>query len=497
MKKDNSPVQSGKRYQLSITGLGHSGEGVGRIQDFTVFVPNALPGETIEVLIKEVKKTYARGTLVRVLTPAPDRCEPPCAVYDQCGGCQLQHLEYTAQLAAKRQMVLDSITRIGKLPNVIVHPTLGAESPWHYRNKMQSPVGLAAGRLAVGCFAQGTHDIIDNSACHIQHQTNNLIVKTIKQIILDLGISVYNEKLHQGTIRHILGRVGTTTGEVMVVLVTATRELPYMDALVSRLSQAIPGLVSVVHNVNDRRTNIILGDYTQTIWGQDTITDCLDGLSFRISAKSFFQVNTEQAAVLYRKVVEYAFGAQFVQTVQKSPDARQPEEACIDSTLDGYGKHAQRSALSGRETVLDLYCGTGTIALFLARHCKKVIGIEIVAPAIADAKKNAELNNINNAEFICGDAVEMLPKLAAEGIQPDVVVIDPPRAGCERKVLEVIVALQPERVIYVSCNPASLARDLAIMEEQRYVTKEIQPVDMFPQTFHVESVALLQRVDKK
>ncbi len=522
-EKNNSPVQAGKSYSLSVTGLGHSGEGVGRIQDFTVFVPNALPGETIEVLIKEVKRTYARGKVLRVISPAPERCQPLCAVYDQCGGCQLQHLEYPAQLAAKRQIVLDSITRIGKLTGVTVHPTLGAEFPWYYRNKMQSPVGLSDGGLAVGCFAQGTHDIIDSSSCHIQHQTNNLIAATVKRIIADLGISVYNEKLHQGAIRHVLGRVGTATGEVMVVLVTATRELPQAAEVISRLRQAIPGLVSIVHNVNDRRTNIILGEYTKTIWGQDTITDCLDGLSFRISAKSFFQVNTEQAAVLYRKVVEYAFGNQRSQTVQKCPDARQPEEAREDSTFTGYGKHApggviaqpsalqrpsvggiplagatqmgayQRSALSGRETVFDLYCGTGTIALFLARHCQKVIGIEIVAPAIADARKNAELNGITNAEFHCGDTVELLPKLADAGIRPDVIVIDPPRAGCERKVLDSMVALQPERIVYVSCNPASLARDLAILDEQGYLTQEIQPVDLFPQTFHVETITLLQR----
>ncbi|WP_082816914.1 23S rRNA (uracil(1939)-C(5))-methyltransferase RlmD [Anaerosporomusa subterranea] len=454
--KNSSPVRRGEKYRLSITGLGHSGEGVGRIQDFTIFVPEALPGETIEVMIEEVKKTYARGKISQIVDPSEARCQPPCAVYDQCGGCQLQHLNYPGQLAAKRQLVLDAVTRIGKLTDVTVHPTLGADSPWYYRNKMQSPVGLSAGEIAVGCFAQGTHDIIDSSSCHIQHHTNNLIAATVKQIILNFGISVYNERLHQGTIRHILGRVGTASGEVMVVLVTATRELPHANEIVSRLRQAIPGLVSVVHNVNDRQTNIILGDYTKTIWGKDTILDSLDGLSFRISAKSFFQVNTEQAAVLYRQAVKYA-------------------------------------CLSGRETVLDLYCGTGTIALFLARHCRKVIGIEIVAPAIADAKQNAELNGITNADFICGDAVDMLPKLVADGVQPDVVVIDPPRAGCERKVLEVIATLQPERVVYVSCNPASLARDLAILGENGYLTKEIQPVDMFPQTYHVECCVWLKR----
>lgn len=450
------PVKKGERVIVSIAGMGHSGEGVGRIHDFTVFVPGALTGETVEVMITEVKRTYARGKILRVISASDARVQPVCAVYDQCGGCQLQHLDYADQLQAKRQQVIDAVTRIGKLPGIVVHPTQGTNSPWNYRNKMQSPVGLSGREIAVGCFALGTHDIIDSPSCHIQHQTNNAIAETVKQLLIEFGISVYNEKLHQGTVRHILGRVGTATGEVMVVLVTATRELPHAEQIIDRLRQSIPGLVSVIHNVNDRQTNIILGEYTKTLWGKDTILDRLDDLSFRISAKSFFQVNTEQAATLYRQAQQYA-------------------------------------GLSGVETVLDVYCGTGTIALFLARHCQKVIGIEIVAPAIVDAKQNADLNGITNAEFICGDAVEMLPKLVANGVQADVVVLDPPRAGCERKVLEVIAALQPKRIVYVSCNPASLARDLAIFKEHGYLTKEIQPVDMFPQTYHVECVALIER----
>lgn len=448
------PVKRGELRTISISGMGHSGEGVGRIDDFTVFVPGALPGETVETVIEEVKKTYARAKVVRVVSPSPERCQPLCSVYDQCGGCQLQHVNYRGQLDAKRQIVVDAVTRIGKLHDVIVHPTLGAESPWHYRNKMQSPVGVSGTGIAVGCFAQGTHDIIDNTDCLIQHPANNQIATAVRQILCDLSVSVYDERQHTGVIRHVLGRVGTKSGEVMVVLVTATAELPKSEQIIKRLVAEIPGLVSIVHNVNDRRTNIILGERTTTIWGKDTITDSLDGLTFRISAKSFFQVNTEQAAVLYRQAVKYA-------------------------------------CLSGRETVLDLYCGTGTIALFLARHCKQVIGIEIVEPAIEDAKKNADYNGIANAEFLCGDAVEVMSPLYEKGISADAVVIDPPRAGCERRVLEVIMAMRPARVVYVSCNPASLARDLAVLEEGDYKTKEIQPVDMFPQTFHVECVALI------
>lgn len=452
----NSPVKNGERYRIAISGLGHSGEGVGRVGDFTVFVPGALPGEIVDVEIATVKKTYAKGRVAAVLSPSADRRRPPCPVYEQCGGCQLQHLDYAAQLAAKQRQVSDAVSRIGRLDNVTVKPVLAAASPWHYRNKMQAPIGLAGSQIAIGCFAQGTHDIIDNSCCLIQHQTNNRVAAVVKRIVLELGISVYDEKSHQGSLRHVLGRVGTTGGEAMVVLVTAGHDLPHAAEFVARLRQAVPGLVSVVHNVNDRRTNVILGDVMKTIWGKETIIDSLDGLSFRISAKSFFQVNTEQAAVLYRQVLQYA-------------------------------------ALTGAETMLDVYCGTGTISLFLARHCRKVIGVEIVAAAIDDAKQNAVLNQIDNAEFICGDAVDILPGLAAKGIHADVVVIDPPRAGCERRVLEPIAAIQPERIVYVSCNPASLARDLAILAELGYETREIQPVDMFPQTANVECVALIER----
>ncbi|MDU4959996.1 MAG: 23S rRNA (uracil(1939)-C(5))-methyltransferase RlmD [Sporomusaceae bacterium] len=449
------PVKAGEIRRVAVSGLGHSGEGVGRAGDFTVFVPGALPGETVDVQIELVKKTYARGRVRTVVTPSPDRRLPPCPVYEQCGGCQLQHLDYPAQLAAKQQQVSDAVSRIGRLQDITVRPVLGAVSPWHYRNKMQAPVGLAGSQPAIGCFAQGTHQIIDNSCCLIQHQTNNRIAAAVKQIVRELGVSVYQEKTHQGSLRHVLGRVGAG-GEAMAVLVTASRDLPYAAEFVTRLRRAVPELVSIVHNVNDRRTNVILGSYTRTLWGKDAIIDRIDGLDFRISARSFFQVNTEQAAVLYRQALQYA-------------------------------------GLTGTETVLDLYCGTGTISLFLARHCRRVIGVEIVAPAIEDARQNAALNRIDNAEFICGDAVDILPRLADQGTRADVVVIDPPRAGCERRVLETIAAIAPERVVYVSCNPASLARDLAILAELGYETQEIQPVDMFPMTSHVECVVLIER----
>ena len=443
-------------YTIEITSLGHSGEGVGKYEGFTVFIPHALPGETVEVKIIEVKKNYAKGLLKEVKVASPFRSVPECSIYDQCGGCQLQHLDYTEQLVLKRQTVVDAVTRIGKINDVVIHPTIGAQEPWYYRNKMQFPIGTADGQVVVGCFAQGTHRIINTENCLIQHQDNNSIAQSVQQIVAELGISTYDEHTGQGVMRHVIGRVGTKTGEVMVVLVTATRELPHKDRVIEELRKRIPNVVSIVQNINQNKTNVIFGNTTKTLWGQDTITDQLGEFTFHISARSFFQVNTIQAELLYSKAVEYA-------------------------------------GLSGKETVVDAYCGTGTITLFLARHAKKVYGIEFVEPAIRDAWRNAELNLVTNVEFTVGDAIHVMPRMFKQGIRPEVIVVDPPRAGCDIKVLETFVAMKPERIVYVSCNPASLARDLAALDELGYVAKEIQPVDMFAHTYHVECVALIER----
>jgi 23S rRNA (uracil1939-C5)-methyltransferase len=448
------PIKKGETYILDIVSLGHSGEGVGRYQDFTVFVPHALPGEQVKVNIIEVKKSYAKGRLITVIQASAQRSEPACSLYQKCGGCQLQHLSYPAQLAAKRQQVVDAVTRIGKITDVDIKPTLGAADPWYYRNKMQFPVGLVNNEIAIGCFEQGTHRIVHTENCLIQHKANNVIAQQVRIVLSQLGIASYDERTGQGVVRHVLGRVGTASDEVMVVLVTATNELPHKAQVIAQLQAKIPGLVSIVQNINNKNTNIIMGNRTITLWGKDTITDSLGDFNFNISARSFFQVNTLQANVLYDKAVEYA-------------------------------------ALTGTETVIDAYCGTGTITLFLARKAKKVIGIEIVEPAIKDANENAKRNGVSNVEFIVGDATAIMPDLYKKGVRPDAIVVDPPRAGCERTVLESFVNMQPDRIVYVSCNPASLARDLAILAEYGYKAREIQPVDMFPQTFHVEVVCKL------
>ncbi len=456
--KIKPPVTAGKEYTIEIVGLGHSGEGVGRFRDFTVFVPNAIPGEEVKVRIREVKKNYARGELLAVLRSADQRISPVCPVYEACGGCQLQHMAYGEQLNWKRRVVADALQRIGKLASVIVHPTIGVREPWYYRNKMQYPVGEKNGQIVAGCFARGTHRIIDTTHCAIQHPLNNEIAGQVKEVLQMLGISVYDEATGRGLVRHILGRVGVKTGELMLVLVTNGPELPFLRELIDQLRQRLPQLVSIVQNINTRNTNIILGEQTHTLWGRDTITDYIGPFKFNISARSFFQVNTAQAEILYAKALEYA-------------------------------------GLTGRETVIDAYCGTGTITLFLAQKARYIYGIEVVPEAIANARENAALNAVDNVEFLVGDTVELMPHMFAQGVRPEVIVVDPPRAGCAREVLDTFISMRPQRIVYVSCNPSSLARDLAYLAEHAFVTREVTPVDMFPQTSHVESVVWVQRKD--
>ena len=449
------PVHKGQTYELHIDRLGTSGEGVGRHENFTIFVPHALPGETVSAVIEDVKSSYARGRIKQILHESVDRVAPLCALYEECGGCQLQHLSYEAQLHAKRAQVVDALTHIGKLPQIPVRETLRAEEPWNYRNKMQFPIGRNSGQIVIGCFAQGSHTIINTKNCHIQRAENNDLANAAREIAEHLHIPVYNEDTHKGVLRHIVGRVGHSN-DLMAVIVTATKQLPHAKDFVRILRERLPNLISVHQNVQTYRNNVIMGRDTQLLWGRPTIIDSLGRLNFHISPRSFFQVNTRQAERLYEQALAYA-------------------------------------DLHGTETVIDAYCGTGTITLFLAQKARKVYGIEIVQPAILDARKNARDNHIKNAEFIVGDATAVMPALYKQGIRPDVVVVDPPRAGCSEIVLRTFANMKPQRIVYVSCNPATLARDLAILKELGYLAQEVQPVDLFPQTSHVENVCLLRK----
>ena len=450
----NAPVKLGDEVLVTIHGIGSSGEGVGRVEDFTVFVPFALPGEIVKVSINMVKKTYATGRLLEIVTMAPNRIDPRCDLYGFCGGCQLQHITYEGQLSLKTQKVKDVIERIGHQNSELVKPALGPKEPWAYRNKMQMPVGGTKGNIQMGFYAMGSHDIVQGTNCPIQDEGNNIIAQACYQIAKEFDIEPYDEHTGKGVLRHVIGRIGQSGW--MIILVTATEHLPHQEKWVEKLTERVPQVETIVHNVNGKRTNVILGPKNSVLYGDGTITDHIKDLQFTLSPHSFFQVNPEQTTVLYDQALEYA-------------------------------------DLKGNETVIDAYCGTGTISLFLAHEAKHVIGIEIVEPAIINARENARHNGYDNTEFIVADAAVEMPKLYKAGVRPDVIVFDPIRAGCKEEVLTSAAGMEPKRIVYVSCNPATMARDIEILTHYGYELKEVQPVDMFPMTAHVEAVALLTR----
>lgn len=433
--------------------LTSEGMGVAKVDDgYTIFVEKALPGEKAKIRLEKVKKRYAYGRLVELYTKSPDRIDIPAHELPKYGGCQLQHMTYERQLAFKQNVVEQTLKRIGGLEDVFVHPIIGMDNPWYYRNKTMVPVGEKNGKLIAGFYRPRSHKIVDADDNVIHFKEINEAVRVVKETASRLGIEPYNETDHSGVLRHIMARYGRETGELMVGVITRTEDLPHEKELVDAIVSALPKVKSVVHNINPKRTNVILGEKTRVLWGRDVIYDYIGGIRFAISAHSFYQVNPVQTKVLYEKALEYA-------------------------------------ELTGEETVIDAYCGIGTISLFLAQKAKKVYGIEVVPEAIEDAKRNAKENGITNAEFLVGKAEEVIVDLAEQGIRADVVVVDPPRKGCDETLLQTVIEMRPKKFVYVSCNPATLARDLRILEDGGYRTIEVQPVDMFPQTTHVECVS--------
>ncbi|MBH0171205.1 MULTISPECIES: 23S rRNA (uracil(1939)-C(5))-methyltransferase RlmD [Fictibacillus] len=456
MTKADLPVHKNESYEVDIVDLTHEGAGVARVNGFTLFVPNTLPGERAKIKVIGVKKGFGFGRLEELIEESPERVEPPCPIYKWCGGCQLQHLSYEGQLEYKRKLVEDVLTRIGKIDDVPVLSTLGmGEEPWRYRNKAQVPVGERNGRIITGFYQKRSHEIVEMDSCIITGDTNDDAVQAVKEIVNQYNISAYNEEKHKGVLRHIIARYGKTTGDLMIVLVTNGQDLPQRKKIVEDIREALPEIKSIVQNVNSKRTNVIFGEETRVLWGAEYIYDFIGDIKFAISARSFYQINPDQTKVLYDQALHYA-------------------------------------ELNGNETVIDAYCGIGTISLFLAQKAKKVYGVEIVPEAIEDARRNAELNNIHNAEFAVGKSEDVIPEWKKQGVTPDVIVVDPPRKGCDEELLKTIIEMKPNRVVYVSCNPATLARDLRILEDGGFKTVEVQPVDMFPQTTHVEAVALLK-----
>lgn len=451
-------VEKNKEYIFDIISQGYEGEGIAKIDNkYPIFIEGALKGEKVKVRIVKVNKNFAYGKLMEVLEASEERVNPPCDIYKRCGGCKLQHASYKAQLDFKWDRVKDCVSKIGKLDPSIVKYPLGMEEPWRYRNKVQLPIGLINGEVKIGFFAPRSHDIIDMESCLIQDEIGDKVVKLTREWIEKFNIRPYNvdgEYDEKGIVRHIMIRRGFTTNEVMVVLVTNGEKLPHKEEFVDLMVKNIPGIKSIIQNINSKKTNVILGLESKTLWGEDTISDYIGDFRFNISPLSFFQVNPIQTEVLYGKALEYA-------------------------------------NLTGNEEVFDAYCGTGTITLFLSQRAKKVYGVEIIPQAIDNAWINAKENKVENVEFFVGESEVVIPDLINKGVKADVVVVDPPRKGCDKKLLDSITNIDAKKIVYVSCDPSTLGRDLQVLEENGYKTLEVQPVDMFPNTAHIENVALL------
>ncbi|MBQ6360343.1 MAG: 23S rRNA (uracil(1939)-C(5))-methyltransferase RlmD [Lachnospiraceae bacterium] len=470
-------MQKNDIIELKIEDITEQGEGIGKVSGYALFVKDTVPGDTVKAKVIKAKKSYGYAKLMEVLTPSADRVSPRCPAAGPCGGCQLQAMDYQAQLAFKRKKVGEHLRRIGGFEvlydtdaslsgsagenTVFVEPVLGMEEPWEYRNKFLVPVRKTRdGRIITGFYAGRTHSVIETPHCFLGEAVYDEILKSVRDFMSEYGIEPYEEASGKGVVRHVMIRKGKKTGQIMVCLVINRKKLPHADVLAERLS-AVPGFVSFSLNVNTERNNVIMGDRIIPVYGEPWIEDLIGDVKYRISPLSFFQVNPEQTEKLYGKVLEYA-------------------------------------ALTGKETVWDLYCGTGTISLFLAREAGHVYGVEIVPEAIEDAEHNAAVNSIANASFFCGKAEEVMPELLHAGAEgtaaAEIAVVDPPRKGCDGTLLETLLAMRPAKIVYVSCDSATLARDLKILcGEGQYAVRKVQPVDMFPQSGGIETVVKLER----
>ncbi len=452
-------LQKNQVIPLTITGVTGEGNGIGRTEDgMAVFVPFTAVGDEISCRIQKVDKRYAFGRAVEIVRPSADRCkagERDCPAYGKCGGCTWRHVTYEAEAQYKWQKVADAILHIGGL-DITPNPIVKADASDRYRNKAQYPLGVQDGRIVAGFYAPRSHRVIEQLDCALQPTLFADILQTVIGWMEQYSISVYDETVHRGLLRHVYIRYGEQTNETMVCLVATSGKIPALDVLTARLQEAVPCLRSLVVNINRKDTNVILGDEEYTVFGDGYITDVLCGLRFKLSARSFYQVNRAQTEKLYALAADAA-------------------------------------ALTGEETLLDLYCGTGTIGLSMANRVKSLIGVEIVAPAVENAKENAKENGIENARFICADAAKAAETLQKEGVRPDVVIVDPPRKGCDEALLDTVAQMSPDRVVYVSCDPATLARDLKRFAERGYETKMVTPVDLFPGTMHCESVCSLMK----
>ena len=453
MKKRIIPIEKNDMLEFSINGLTAAGQGVGRVDGYAVFVDGALPGEMVRAHVIKAGSSYGVAKLISVLQKNPSRIEPPCPAFSKCGGCTLQHLDYSAQLITKADQVRDALVRLGGFTDICVEPVMKMKNPWRYRNKGSFPVAMGPESVEIGFFASHSHRLVPLEDCPIQDERVMEAALAIRDWAREHDIMPYNEETHTGILRHAMAR--SSSDEVMAVVVT-TGELPHKDALVDCLRARVPGLTGLVHNKNPEASNVILGESYETIWGSGRLNVVICGIQFAVSAASFLQVNSLQTEALYSKALEL---------------------------LD----------LQGHETIADVYCGIGTISLLLAQKAKRVIGIENVPDAVEDAKRNAIANGISNVEFICASAEQALPELISNGLKPDVIVLDPPRKGCDHDAILAIIESEAKQLLYISCDPATLARDCRLLAQGGFQILCAQPVDMFPHTAHVETIVLLQR----
>lgn len=452
--KDKS-VQLEEKYELIINGYSHQGEGIGRVNNFTVFVPGAIPEERVRVKINEVKKNFARSRLEEIISSSPHRIKPFCPVYPLCGGCHLQHITYKKQLEMKKGIVENALERIGN-QNIKTSPTIGMKDPWRYRNKGYFQMNQEKGKVRLGFYKAGSYDFVAASGCVLfSFQINRLISYLEDQLSLQ-KVTVYNSKTGEGNLRNILIRESRSTGEIMIVFITKEYNLGFDQNVLNDLVRAFPQVVSIYQNINKSPKAVLLGKNFRILKGKSDLEDVIGPFKFKISPQSFFQVNAAQAEILNEKVLEYA-------------------------------------NLSGEEAVIDSYCGTATISIYVAKHAEKVYGIEVEKSAVRDAKINCELNGISNLKLFTGKAEEWLYRWRKSGGEVHLIIVDPPRKGCSLKVLKGIIKIKPKKIIYVSCNPATLARDLKYLtKDDDYKLKKVLPIDMFPQTSHIECIASLE-----
>lgn len=447
-------LRKNEEYIVDIIDNGYQGEGIAKIDGMTIFIDNAIKGEKIKIKILKVLKTHAYGKIEEILEKSPNRCDVECITFNKCGGCNLRHIKYEETLALKKSIVENNLRKAG-IENVKINNCIGMENPYNYRNKLQYPIGIVDGKPVMGVFANRSHRIIETSNCLIQNKLTQNIANDVFDFIKTNNIPVYNEEKQTGEIRHIYLRIGIKTNEVMLVLVTNKTNITKEKELVEYITGKYPEIKTVVKNINSKFTNVILGNKNEVLYGNGYIEDVLLGNRFKISPMSFYQVNPIQTEHLYETAIKGA-------------------------------------NLTGNETIFDLYCGIGTIGICASKYAKKLYGIETIPEAIEDAIENAKINNIENANFIVGDVEKKLPSLIEkENIIPEVIFIDPPRKGCDKTAIETLLNIKAKKIVYISCNPATLARDLKLLEE-KYVIQEVTPVDMFPWTSHVECVVAMK-----